>query len=410
MKQIHTTVRRTYAAGHRQVRRLGAHPAGLPAVLFGVLALLSGWALMYLQHSHARPVIRPRENYIVFVSHDGQKQTVPTNEATVGDVLRELRIAIRSGDRVEPDLHTAIVQDNLLVNVYRSVPITVADQSNRLLVQTAAATPRSKVAQSGVVLYPEDVVLARPVTNVLTQRSLSEQLVIQRATPVAMTVYGSVATVRTQARTVAALLQEKKIVLGKDDTVTPGLTAPLTPNMQVAVVRNGIQVITVDEDVAPPVQTVTDPTLSFGSQAVRQEGSPGKVKKTYEINVQEGREISRKLLQTVSVVEPVPRIVVKGKTVNIPGDKQAVLAAAGVNPSDYMYVDYIFSHESGWNAAVVSRNGYVGLGQTREATLAAACPNWQNDPVCQTQFFSRYAGRYGGWEGAYNAWQSKGWW
>jgi hypothetical protein len=88
------------------------------------------------------------------------------------------------------------------------------------------------------------------------------------------------------------------------------------------------------------------------------------------------------------------------------------MAAAGISQSDYAYVDYIFSRESRWNAAAMNAGGCGGLGQACPAgKLAAVCPAWQTDAVCQTKFFSGYAiGRYGSWQGAYNAWLAKHWW
>ncbi len=403
---------RTPAALFRRLGRIHHHPVILAVVVFACLVLFGGLLLIFgLQHDAKQLTIVPNQNFIVIVKADGVKRTVPTDADTVGQLLRKLDIKLASGDRVEPAEDAPIVGDNFLVNVYRSVPVAISDGNSTLITQSAAATPRSIAAQAGVQLYGEDRVTAHPTENFVMQRGFGEQVTIVRAKPVTFTLYGQPLSLRTQTGTVRELLKEKAVKLGPKDTVKPALDTPITSDMQVSVVRDGIQVITITEQVAAPVQTVLDTSLSFGSQAVRQEGSPGTVVKTYQINVQHGEEVSRTLVQSVVTVQPVTRIVVKGNTVNIPSDKKAVMAAAGISASDYGYVDYIFSRESHWNAASRSANGrYVGLGQTNPATLSAACPNWQADPVCQTQFFTRYAGRYGGWAGAYNAWLSKGWW
>lgn len=394
-----------------RIRRWIEHPFGLPVLLFMVLVLVSGVVIgAVMWNGRAAPTITASENFIVLVNHDGQEQIVPTNEETVGAVLSRMHINVSQSDRVEPAADQPITGDNFRINVYRAAPVTIVDQSSVMKVKSAAATPRSVVAEAVPTLHAEDTVTAGLTDNFVLQKSLGYRAVVDRATEVQMQLYGQPITLRTHAKTVAALLKEKAVVLGKTDTVRPALTTAITPAMQIKVLRDGVQVVTIDETVAPPVQTVLDASLSFGSQAVRQEGVPGKVTNTYEITIENGDETKRRLIQSVKVSEPVPRIIAKGNTSNVPADKQAVMAAAGISASDYAYVDYIFSRESHWNTAAVSSNGYYGLGQTNLTKLSSACPNWQTDAVCQTKLFSGYASRYGGWEGAYNFWTSHHWW
>lgn len=388
------------------------HPFGLPAVLFVSLLFLSAAAtFIALKRDTPQLSFSPSDNYIVRVTVDGDRKTIPSPAKTVGEFIKAESIPVTSDDRIEPALDAPITGDNFLINVYRAVPIVVVDKGVERHTTVAAGSPRGAVAAAGVQLHNEDIVMPEPTINFTTQGSLAERYIVSRAAEINLDLYGKSYTLFTRVTTVGELLKKRGVTLGKDDTVNLALDTPLTAGMKVAVVRNGIQVVTVDEDVAPPVRTVIDVSLSFGSQAVRQEGSAGKVTRTYEINIQNGKEVGRRLLQSVTIKEPVERIIAKGNTVNIPDNKIAVMAAAGISPNDYAYVDYIFSRESRWNAAAVNAGGCSGLGQACPGSkLAAACPGWQSDPVCQTRFFSGYASRYGGWQGAYNAWTTKHWW
>jgi hypothetical protein len=89
------------------------------------------------------------------------------------------------------------------------------------------------------------------------------------------------------------------------------------------------------------------------------------------------------------------------------GNKVDWMNAAGIAKENQGYVDGIMTPESGWNPAIVSRNGCIGLGQNcpdryGHYWLKEACPNWQQDPVCQLRRFEGYAiGRYGSWKAAY---------
>jgi len=89
------------------------------------------------------------------------------------------------------------------------------------------------------------------------------------------------------------------------------------------------------------------------------------------------------------------------------------MAAAGIAESDYPYVDYIVTRESGWRpGAVNSSSGAYGLCQSLPASkMASAGADYLTNPVTQLRWCAGYASaRYGGWQGAYNAWLVQHWW
>jgi hypothetical protein len=84
------------------------------------------------------------------------------------------------------------------------------------------------------------------------------------------------------------------------------------------------------------------------------------------------------------------------------------MAAAGISESDFGYVDYIVSHESGWVATKsnYSGSGAYGLGQAYPAgKMAAFGADYLTDPVTQLKWANAYAkGCYGSWANAYAHW------
>ena len=388
-------------------------------LFFISLALVSTGIFLLLNHGSSK--FRPITSYIVIVSHDHQKQIVPTNSATIGALLTKLNIRLNKGDVVEPVVTTPISQDNLRVNIYRAVPVEIIDGGQRTYTLTAASTSRSIAQQAGLTVYPEDNIMTAPTTNFLSDYSIGKQVVINRATPINLNLYGTPTTVHTHAQTVAELIAQKGIKLGEGDSVEPAGTTALTPNLMVYLIHKGTQIVTVQQSIAAPTQIVTDSSLSFGTSAVRQQGTPGQEVLTYQVNTQNGAEIGRTLIQTVVTAQPVTQIVAQGQAVAIPSDKQSVMAEAGISSSDYAYVDYIVSHESGWcptkvqgqyggcpgyaPASIPSGLGY-GLGQaTPGSKMAPFGGDWQTNPVTQLRWATSYAdGRYGSWGAAYNHW------
>lgn len=80
--------------------------------------------------------------------------------------------------------------------------------------------------------------------------------------------------------------------------------------------------------------------------------------------------------------------------------------------NNWSAMSFIFNKESTWNPGISNSRGCIGLGQSCPggSGLARECPNWRTDIECQVRHFTSYANRYGGWAGAYSAWQAKHWW
>lgn len=82
------------------------------------------------------------------------------------------------------------------------------------------------------------------------------------------------------------------------------------------------------------------------------------------------------------------------------------MTAAGIDPANFGYVEFIVQHESGWNPSAVNpSSGACGLGQQ------LPCGKWAgvwNDPIAALVAMNAYVSRYGGWAGAYAYWQAHG--
>lgn len=420
--KIHRTVLAQHKKHIRRVKRVVRHPLfTVPTATFLVLLTLASVGIISL--NGGKPSFHPTNTYVVIVTHDGTQQTVPTRAPTVGALLSRLHITLGTGDVVEPTKDTPIVQQDFRVNVYRAVPVEIIDGVQHTYTYSAASTPRSIVQQAGVSIYPEDTTNVIPTQNFLTDDAIGERVVINRATPININLFGTSAVVRTHATTVAGLVKDEKIKLGNGDSVTPAGTTPITPSMQIFLIHKGTQIQTVTESIPTPVQTVTDSSLSFGTRVVRQQGSSGTQVVTYQLSLQNGQVVGKTQIQSVVTVQPVPEIIAQGQAVQIPNDQQAVMALAGISPSDYAYVNYIASHEGGWcptkiqgshdcpgymNPSDVPAYGGYGIFQaTPGSKMASAGSDWATNAVTQVRWANGYAdSRYGSWAAAYAHWQA----
>lgn len=91
------------------------------------------------------------------------------------------------------------------------------------------------------------------------------------------------------------------------------------------------------------------------------------------------------------------------------GSSAEWMTAAGIPESDWGYVDYIVSRESGWNPNATNKSsGACGLVQ---ALPCSKVPGNGYDPVDNLRWGNGYAvGRYGSWQNAFAFWSGNHWW
>jgi len=385
------------------------HPVLVPVLTFAGLLIITLFGYMLFTRNH----VAATNSRVVIISHDHVEQTVPSHEQTVGSLLKKLNISLSSGDVVEPSVNTLIQQDDFRINVYRAVPVKVIDGDRSTFTFSAATTPRSIAKQTGATVYAEDTLDAAPTTNFLRDGAIGERVVIRRARSVSMNLYGTPLQLRTRSVTVRDLLDEKNIHIATGDSIEPTAETPITADLPITISRKGTKLATASQDIAMPVETINDPSLAYGTNAIRQQGSPGRQVTTYQVNLQNGNEVSRTVIQTVIVQQPVKQIVAVG--VNLGGIK-GDMALAGISPSDYTYADYIISNESGWcptkwpgeyggcppyHGAPGSGVGYGLCQATPGSKMSSAGVDWATNPVTQLKWCSGYAtSRYGSWYAA----------
>lgn len=411
---VQKIVNRITSSRHLQTDRAkalavaGRHPFAVPFITFGLLIFLTGLGLGIAALLKGPEV--QSDAKIVIISVDQQKQVVPSREKTVGGLLKRLDIKLAEGDVVEPAVTSKINQDDFRINIYRAVPVQIIDGTKVTYTFSAAKTGRSIAAQANQQVFAEDKVSAAPVQDFLRTGAIAERVVINRSKSINLNLYGTPLAIRTHAETVGELIKQNKITLAKDDQLMPSADTPLTQQAQVFVVRNGIKIETITEDIPMPVENITDETLAYGTKAVRQKGSPGKKVTTYQNKLQNDKVVSRTILQQVVTVQPVKEIQVVGTSLS--GIK-ADMGRAGIAPADYQYADFIISKESGWRPyARNASSGAYGLCQALPGTkMATAGADWETNPVTQLRWCNGYAkARYGTWAAAYNFWQRNHYW
>ena len=259
----------------------------------------------------AKPVVKAGER-LVNIYDRGVEKTVVTKARTVREVLKLAKISIdERQDVVEPGLDSEMVAEKYNVNIFRARPITIVDGNKRLKITTAEQTPALIAKAAGLEVFTEDKTALGKGDNIVVDGA-DVVMKVERASVVNFVLYGKESVVRTHAKTVGELLKDKNITLQKDDTLSVDQSARIVPGMKIELWRNGKQTVTVEEDVKFQTEKVQDANRDLGYREVKQAGENGKKNVTYEIEMKNGVEVSRKEIASVVTKESKKQIEIVG--------------------------------------------------------------------------------------------------
>ena len=329
------------------------------AVAGSVSVLLMNAAMAQGTESDPQPTSDER---LISLHDRGVERTILTKARTVREALKAAQVDIAEGqDVVEPGLDEELIATKYNVNIYRARPVTIIDGALRQRVITAHQTPKQIAKVANITLYPEDKVVAH--SGDLLVHGADTVFEIDRATPVSLTLYGKQTEVRTHVATVGELLKEKNITLGKDDTLSLPASAPITNGMQIELWRNGTQTVSVDEEIGFTTEKIQDANRDPSYHEVKERGENGKKTVTYEIEMRNGVEISRKEIASVTAKEPKKQVEVVGAKFTYTG-----------GPLSEAQIQALGMCESGMTATRNSGNGFYGAFQFMSSTWRTVAP------------------------------------
>jgi uncharacterized protein YabE (DUF348 family) len=251
------------------------------------------------------------DSRLITVYDRGVKSVFLSNEKTIGAALKDKGYELDSRDTVEPSVEEELVAPDYHVNIYRARPVVVVDGQTRVKIVSPYQTAQHIAKDAGVSLYQEDKTTLTPLDDYVSDGA-GLQLTIKRATPFILDFFGRKTEARTQGKTVGEMLKEKGIVLGETGRVSVPETTPITAGMEVRVWREGKQTVTLDEDVPYPSEQIFDADRQVGYRQVQTAGIPGAQSVTYEIEIKDGVELSRKEIARIDTKIPTKEVVIVG--------------------------------------------------------------------------------------------------
>ena len=204
----------------------------------GAILMLVG-GLFFVNQALAdatKPAAKAGEK-LVTIYDRGAEKTIVTKARTIREALKLAKFSIdERQDVVEPSLDSEMVAEKYSINIFRARPITIVDGNKRLKLTTAEQTPALIAKAAGLTLYRED----------------------------------------------------KTHFTNSDDLLVKGV------GLVMKIERSKQRTITEEVDINFDIEQIKDDSQPIGFKSVKQLGEKGVRKVTYQVEVENEREISRK--------------------------------------------------------------------------------------------------------------------
>ncbi len=190
--------------------------------------------------------------------------------------------------------------------------VTVSDGQERRVVLTMYSDPYKAIEMAGMTMENYDLIRINPT---------AAKIDIDRAITVEVTADGTSTVVYMNGGTVRNALEKAEVTLGKYDTVSVDLDAPLTAGMAVAVNRVKYEDYTRTENIAYETQVKYTPVLKPGRTKVTQQGRNGVKTTTYRNTIVDGRVVETNAVNEQVTKQAVTQKVIKGSAYGTPLSK-----------------------------------------------------------------------------------------
>lgn len=251
-------------------------------------------------------VVRVEKARPVTLTVDGDTHVYWTPLSNPADILDSAGLVVSDGDRVLID-GTATSPADLIVwpvpashiTLRRAMQLTILDGDTVETIETTGETVGDALFEAGITLYLADTVSP----DLTTPLHDDMEVVIHRSRPVSIIADGKTIQTRAQGSTVGDALAEAGVALVGLDYAIPSEDASLIPGMHIRVIR--VHEETVTEETPLPFETVyqADASLELDQIAVTQAGREGIQQTSYRVRYENGIEIGREAVAT-EVIEP----------------------------------------------------------------------------------------------------------
>ncbi|MGX6446308.1 ubiquitin-like domain-containing protein [Neobacillus sp. K501] len=243
----------------------------------------------------------------VALTLNGQQKVVKTHANTVKELFTEMDVTLNSRDYLFPSAN-AKLKDNQKVVWKQAKQVQIVKDNEKKTIWTTAGTVDELLKEQKIVLNEQDKISPKTQDSIKNKMKIN----IKVAHPLTFIDGGKTQQVWSTSATVADFLTQQGIKLNEFDRVEPSLAETLKDNDSINVIRVEKVTDVVEEPVHFAVITKKDESLEEGKEVLVNQGQQGLVSREYEVTLENGKEVSRKIISEQHLKEKQDKVVAVG--------------------------------------------------------------------------------------------------
>ena len=306
----------------------------------------------------------------VNLSVDGKSTATHVMGSTVGDLLESEGITVRDGDVVYPAVQAPISDgDSVTVKYARMLNLTIDGKSRQI--RTTETTVDGALLALGIRGDGARISVSR--SQAIGRQGLDLSIVTPKS--VSVLVDGKTTTKTLIAATVGEALDQLRVVVDADDSITPARTTSLVPGTKIVVKRVTSKTATSTEAVAHPTVRKESADLYKGTTKVTTRGVDGVRTVTMRTTIVDGKVTKTERVSAKVTKAAVAEVVLVGTKARpataSTSTSSASTSGTGLNLARADMWDRVAACESGGNWSINTGNGYYGGLQFSKSTWLA---------------------------------------
>ncbi|MER1999998.1 MAG: ubiquitin-like domain-containing protein, partial [Lysinibacillus sp.] len=246
---------------------------------------------------------------VTIITNEGEL-TVATHADTVEEVLEQENITVMEHDKLSPALDTEVVND-LTINWEQAEEVTISVDGKETTVWTTEKLVENILEEANIKVAKHDEMSLALNSEVGADNKID----IQKAFQLTLVDGKEKRQVWSTSTTVANFLEEQEITLGELDRVNYKMTDKVKAGSKVKVVRVEKVTDVVEESIAFSTEKKKDSSILKGKEKVVKAGKDGKVERTYEVVKENGKVVTKTLLEEKVLEKPKTEVVSVGTKV-----------------------------------------------------------------------------------------------